>query len=85
MISWAAVDAALVTFSRYGAFDVDPEKAMRYAILAAIATQEREDADERAHARRRDDALRLAETRTILDLAEARRRVRARTALDDVR
>ena len=62
-----------------------PEEAMHCVLAAVRAWEERHDAEEREHARRRDDPLRLAETRAILDLAEARRRARGRTALDDVR
>ena len=50
------------------------------AILAARAHYERKAAEDRAHARHRDDPLRLAETRTILDLAEGRRRAKGYTA-----
>jgi len=52
------------------------------AILAARAWDARRDADERAHARRRDDALRLAETQMVLDLAGARRRAREYVSAD---
>jgi hypothetical protein len=76
-ICTAAVRAALTVLERHGGAEgPDPEKAMRYALLAGIAEQERHEADERAHARRREDPLRLAETRTILDLVEARKRTR---------
>ena len=73
----SSVQAALVELERYGGPDgPDPEKAMRYALLAGVAEQERHEAREREHERRRDDPERLAETRTLLDLAESRRRTR---------
>ncbi len=53
------------------------------AILAARAYYERREARRRDHERRH--AAASCEVRTILDLAEARQRARARTALDDVR
>ncbi len=59
------------------------EDAAARAILQARAWELRRAADEAAHAKRHDEAAR--ETRTILDLAEARRRARGRSALDDVR
>jgi hypothetical protein len=53
------------------------------AILAARSWQERRAAQERGHARWREEAAR--ETRTILDLVEARRRAREHMAIEDVR
>ena len=79
MIGFApsSVQAALAALEYHGGPDgPDPEKAMRYALLAGVAEQERHEAREREHARRRDDPLRATETRTILDLAESRRRAR---------
>ncbi len=54
---------------------------MRYALLAGVAEQERQDAREREHAKRRDDPLRLADMAECLGRARAHRR---RTALEDV-
>jgi hypothetical protein len=62
-----------------------PEETMHCLLAAVRAWEERHDAEERAHARRRDDPMRLHESEVIASLAEARRRTRARTALDDVR
>ncbi len=59
------------------------EDAAARAILQARAWELRRAADEAAQERRHREAAQ--ETRTILDLAEARRRARGRTALDDVR
>ncbi len=82
-ICTAAVNAALANFERYGGADgPDPEKAMRYAILAAQAEQERHEADERAHARRRDDPLLLHESEVILGLAEARKKAHEYVSAD---
>ncbi len=52
------------------------------AILAARAYYERREARRRDHERRH--AAASSEVRTILELAEARQRARARTALDEV-
>ena len=52
------------------------------AILAAREWQERQAAAERLHARQREDALRLAETARVLDLAEARRKAREHVSAD---
>ncbi len=53
------------------------------AILAARAYYERREARRRDHERRH--AAASCEVRTILELAEARQRARARTALNDIR
>ncbi len=53
------------------------------AILAARAYYERREARRRDHERRH--AAASCEVRTILELAEARQRARARTALDEMR
>ena len=62
MIHPDAVRAALEQWHRWGGETVDPERAMRQAVRAAI----QRDQEQRA-------------------LDEARRRTRARTALEDVK
>jgi hypothetical protein len=52
------------------------------AILQSRAWELRRAADEAAHARRRDDPLRLHESQVIADLAEARRRAREYVSAD---
>jgi hypothetical protein len=51
-----------------------PFETMARVLAAAEAWRERYEAEERAHARRRDDPLRLHEVQVIHDLVEARRR-----------
>lgn len=76
----AAVIAALDEYDRYLGPEVNREKAMRFAVLAAVAEQERQEAQERAHAGRRDNPLRLADLALTVERVQRRRR----TAADDV-
>ncbi len=50
------------------------------ALLAERAWSDRQAAEERAHARRRDDAVRLPEAQVIAEQCEARRRAREHAA-----
>lgn len=73
-LSVPAVQAALKALERHGGAEGhDPEKAMRYALLAGIAEQERHEAREREHAGRRDDPLRLADMAQCLERAKRHR------------
>ncbi len=58
-----------------------PEETMHCVLAAVQAWQERAAAEEREHARRRDDPLRLAEVKTILDRAGIRAHARVRNCL----
>lgn len=74
--------AAALTY--YGG-DAGPkgDETVARVLFAALAWRLRQRAIERAHARRRDDALRLAEAAALLE--QVRRRTRAhRSALEDV-
>lgn len=73
MIDPEAIREALAVLE-YGAGDAGPRpwQTMEAVLSTFQAWQERQQADERGHARRRDESAR--EMGALLDLAEARRR-----------
>ncbi len=54
-----------------------PHDALRCVLAAVRAWEQRHEAEERAHAQRRDDPRRLVETKTLLNAAQERGEARA--------